>query len=137
MAPELLLALIEDDDGGVPPITPASDVYAFASVCLEVHTISFLRVHLVLTEHLSYVQLASDQLPYPHRSNDHAVTVDILRGIRPSRCSKCLLKLNPDGADAFWNLMDQCWSPDPCCRPSMSHMLAFLEVLQTSHQLGP
>lgn len=35
MAPELLLALIEDDCS-VLPITPASDVYAFASVCLEV-----------------------------------------------------------------------------------------------------
>lgn len=35
MAPELIFALIEDDDT-IPPITPASDVYAFASVCLEV-----------------------------------------------------------------------------------------------------
>ncbi len=32
MAPELLLALIEND-GGVLPISPASDVYAFDSVC--------------------------------------------------------------------------------------------------------
>jgi len=39
MAPELLFALIEDDDGGAPPITPASDVYAFASVCLEVNAL--------------------------------------------------------------------------------------------------
>lgn len=35
MAPELILALVEDD-GGVPPITTYSDVYAFGSVCLEV-----------------------------------------------------------------------------------------------------
>lgn len=35
MAPELILALVEDD-GQVPPITTHSDVYAFASVCLEV-----------------------------------------------------------------------------------------------------
>ena len=35
MAPELIMALIHDD-GHVPPITTSSDVYAFASVCLEV-----------------------------------------------------------------------------------------------------
>lgn len=35
MAPELILTLVEDD-GMVPPITTASDVYSFACVCLEV-----------------------------------------------------------------------------------------------------
>lgn len=35
MAPELVLALVEDD-GRPPPLTTSSDVYAFASVCLEV-----------------------------------------------------------------------------------------------------
>ena len=35
MAPELIMALVKDD-GQVPPITTFSDVYAFASVCLEV-----------------------------------------------------------------------------------------------------
>lgn len=35
MAPELILALVEDD-GLSPPITTSSDVYAFACVCLEV-----------------------------------------------------------------------------------------------------
>jgi len=35
MAPELIFALVHDD-GRVPPITTFSDVYAFASVCLEV-----------------------------------------------------------------------------------------------------
>ena len=36
MAPELIMALVNDD--GVPPITTSSDVYAFASVCFEVRT---------------------------------------------------------------------------------------------------
>ena len=35
MAPELIMALI-NDDGHIPPITTSSDVYAFASVCFEV-----------------------------------------------------------------------------------------------------
>ncbi|KAF5347225.1 hypothetical protein D9758_011080 [Tetrapyrgos nigripes] len=64
MAPELIQVLVEDDGGKIPRVTTHSDVYAFASVCLEV---------------------ATGQLPYPHRSNDHAVTVDILRGVGPSR----------------------------------------------------
>jgi hypothetical protein len=41
MAPELVLALVEDD-GRAPPITTYSDVYAFASVCLEVEDIAHL-----------------------------------------------------------------------------------------------
>ena len=36
MAPELIMGLINDDDGHIPPITTSSDVYAFASVCFEV-----------------------------------------------------------------------------------------------------
>ncbi|KAK7460514.1 hypothetical protein VKT23_009234 [Stygiomarasmius scandens] len=64
MAPELIQALVEDEGGKIPQVTTHSDVYAFASVCLEI---------------------ATGQLPYPHRTNDHAVTVDILRGIGPAR----------------------------------------------------
>lgn len=37
------MALVEDD-GQVPPITTFSDVYAFASVCLEVCLASILKV---------------------------------------------------------------------------------------------
>lgn len=36
MAPELIIALTEDI---TPPITTQSDVYAFASVCLEVRVV--------------------------------------------------------------------------------------------------
>ncbi len=35
LAPEIVKALMEDD-GGPPPYTMQTDVYAFASVCLEV-----------------------------------------------------------------------------------------------------
>ena len=34
IAPELTFALVEDD-GIIPPITTYSDVYAFASICLD------------------------------------------------------------------------------------------------------
>ncbi|KAF8962816.1 kinase-like domain-containing protein [Flammula alnicola] len=108
MAPELIMALVQDD-GQVPPITTCSDVYAFASICLEI---------------------ASGHLPYPHRSNDHAVTVDILRGVRPARSDVCLLGLDADGEGAFWGALGQCWSEDPEARPDMPHLVALLEVLE-------
>lgn len=45
MAPELVMALVEDDDKP-PPLTTASDVYAFASICLEVlQSLYFLSPH--------------------------------------------------------------------------------------------
>ncbi|KAF8151656.1 kinase-like domain-containing protein [Crassisporium funariophilum] len=112
MAPELILALVEDD-GVIPPITTSSDVYAFASVCLEI---------------------ATGQLPYPNRTNDHSVTVDILRGIKPSRGSTCLLKLDIQGETAFWGILEQSWSVEPRLRPTMPHLVAFLEVLDASQR---
>jgi serine/threonine protein kinase len=36
MAPELILSLVEDDDGVPCPVTRESDVFSFACVCLEV-----------------------------------------------------------------------------------------------------
>ena len=44
MAPELILALVEDegDEGPGPKITTMSDVYAFGSICLEVRPLAIL-----------------------------------------------------------------------------------------------
>ncbi|KIJ94789.1 hypothetical protein K443DRAFT_134619 [Laccaria amethystina LaAM-08-1] len=105
MAPELIVALVEDD-GQVPPITTFSDVYAFASVCLEV---------------------ASGQIPYPHRTNDHAVTVDIVQGVKPARGACCLVQVKD--VDIFWDILDRCWNSIGCLRPSMREMLTLLEEM--------
>ncbi|KII84781.1 hypothetical protein PLICRDRAFT_117229 [Plicaturopsis crispa FD-325 SS-3] len=107
MAPELVLALVEDD-GCPPPISTSSDVYAFAAVCLEVVT---------------------DRVPYHHRTNDHSVTVDILKGIRPSRRGCDPLVRLPW---LFWAMLDHCWACPPNLRPSMSEMTSFLVGLETS-----
>ncbi|EGN97419.1 hypothetical protein SERLA73DRAFT_75104 [Serpula lacrymans var. lacrymans S7.3] len=109
MAPELVLALVEDD-GIPPPITTASDVYAFACVCLEV---------------------ATGQVPYPHRSNDHAVTVDIMRGVKPSRGSSSFLQIKDH--DAFGDLLDRCWDADWYMRPSMTEVTELLRGIAGSH----
>ncbi|KAF8063413.1 kinase-like domain-containing protein [Lyophyllum atratum] len=105
MAPELIMVLIEDD-GCVPPITTQSDVYAFASVCLEV---------------------ATGSLPYPNRTNDHAVTVDILRGVKPSRGAHCHIQLKD--VDAFWKTLDRCWNEAPFLRPAMNELVQILESM--------
>lgn len=49
MAPELIMALVEDndEDGRGPTITLMSDVYAFGSVCLEVSSRSTLSRYTV------------------------------------------------------------------------------------------
>ncbi|KAF9449236.1 kinase-like protein [Macrolepiota fuliginosa MF-IS2] len=108
MAPELILALVEDD-GCIPPITTHSDVYAYASVCLEV---------------------ATGQLPYAHRSNDHSVTIDIMRGIKPTRgVSLAIHGMQLKCVESFWALLDRCWDDQGTLRPSMREILGLLESL--------
>ncbi|KIJ67231.1 hypothetical protein HYDPIDRAFT_148722 [Hydnomerulius pinastri MD-312] len=102
MAPELILTLVEDD--GMPPlITPESDVYSFACVCLEV---------------------ATGELPYSHRRNDHAVTIDIMRGVKPSRGSPSISKmgLTAKQEEAFWDILNRCWDTVPMLRPTMTEV---------------
>ncbi|KAF8882977.1 kinase-like domain-containing protein [Infundibulicybe gibba] len=106
MAPELIQALVEDD-GRAPPITPQSDVYAFASVCLEI---------------------ATGKPPYPHRTNDHAVIVDILRGVKPSRGVNTVGFVCGEDADAFWSMLDKCWDM-AVLRPTMPDMVRFFGAM--------
>ncbi|KAH8094475.1 kinase-like domain-containing protein [Cristinia sonorae] len=107
MAPELVLALVEDEDGGkTPELTKPSDVYAFASVCLEIMT---------------------GQLPYPTRTNAHAVTIDKMRGVKPSS------GVQRSGQDSgvqgeIWKMMDRCWD-EWFVRPNMSEVRDFFEGL--------
>ncbi|TDL14291.1 kinase-like protein [Rickenella mellea] len=103
MAPELLLALVEEDVRA-PPLSKYSDVYAFASVCLEVLT---------------------DELPYSHRRNDHGVTLDVMRGIKPSRSAAC--KVDEARIEDLLELMDKCWDQFPRTRPSMEEMISCIE----------
>ncbi|KAH0835653.1 kinase-like domain-containing protein [Lanmaoa asiatica] len=112
MAPELILSLVEDD--GVPCPTRESDVFSFACVCLEV---------------------ATNDLPYPNRRNDRAVTIDILRGVRPCRGAPPVpeMRFTALQEEAFWGVLDQCWNAIPPLRPTMTDvgkMLGGDEVLR-------
>ncbi|EJD06363.1 kinase-like protein [Fomitiporia mediterranea MF3/22] len=102
MAPEILLPEVEDDRK--PAITTQSDVYAFASVCLEILT---------------------DQLPYANRKNDVRVIGEVMAGGKPT-CGVRFLNQDPK-AHELWELMDQCWSRTPRDRPSMKTMCECLD----------
>jgi len=107
MAPELVLAQVEEDATKRIPLSTRSDVYAFASVCLEVLT---------------------GQVPYPHRKSDSAVTVDVMRGIKPSRGTQCLIDV--DKTSSLWEMMDLCWDEYPLARPSMDSLRDCLDALR-------
>ncbi|ESK95443.1 hypothetical protein Moror_997 [Moniliophthora roreri MCA 2997] len=117
MSPELIQAIVEDDSN-VPRVTTFSDVYAFASVCLEVIT---------------------GQLPYPHRTNDYQVTFDILRGIKPCgaisdiSCEQLGIpqpKVSLDGQDVLREFLNKCWDTVPYLRPKMTEAVRFLADLE-------
>ncbi|KAF9061916.1 kinase-like domain-containing protein [Rhodocollybia butyracea] len=144
MAPDLVLALVEDKDLRLgletsrekekrgPRVTTASDVYAFASVCLEI---------------------ATGNLPFAHRPNDYAVLVDILGGVSPARGSdlnnalKCLFKIPTETStsssssisytigpslpteqadEVFRGVLERCWDKEACTRPTMEEVLVCL-----------
>ena len=73
------------------------------------------------------MQVATGQLPYPHRTNDHAVTVDIIRGVKPARGASCLVQVK--NVDVFWDTLDRCWDSIDYLRPSMREMLTLLEAM--------
>ena len=107
MAPELILALV-DDEGVSPPISTYSDVYAFGAVCLEV---------------------VSERLPFPHRKNDEAVLVDIMRGVRPCRSEMRGVHLAVGDEERFWRTLEQCWGDIWTNRPTMADLVVFLRTL--------
>ncbi|KAJ3868373.1 kinase-like domain-containing protein [Lentinula novae-zelandiae] len=113
MAPELVLALVEDENHE-DELTTASDVYAFASVCLEIVT---------------------GDLPYPHRKNDYSVTVDILRGVSPARGSDLSIALKR--MFALRSVLESCWDGQSFMRPNMEEVLVRLNGIGTSEILTP
>lgn len=81
-----------------------------------------------------YMQVASGQLPYPHRTNDHAITVDIIQGVKPARGAYCLVQVKD--VNVFWDTLDRCWNSIDYLRPSMREMLMLLEEMDPERYPG-
>lgn len=78
-------------------------------------------------------KVATGQLPYAHRSNDHSVTVDIMRGIKPNKgVSLAIHGMELKCVKSFWAMLDRCWDDQGPLRPSMREMLNFLENMVVS-----
>ena len=76
--------------------------------------------------------MATGKLPYAHRTNDPAVIVDVMRGVRPTMEGTSLLMLDPAGDIAFGDLLRRCWAEDPAARPCMVEVTLLLDVLNAT-----
>ncbi|KII82764.1 hypothetical protein PLICRDRAFT_181064 [Plicaturopsis crispa FD-325 SS-3] len=59
------------------------------------------------------VELVTGERPFNHLELDAAVSMDIVRGIRPQKPH------DNDLADATWSLFEHCWIEDADRRPNM------------------
>ena len=112
---------------GVQPVnTSSSDIYSFACVSYEVLCI---RAGPLLTSHSINVQIFSGLIPF-QKMHDHAVSLQVIRGQRPSRPSICepweIASEDLGLDDEIWALIEDCWSAEPKKRPTAKEVGAFL-----------
>ncbi|KAK7032682.1 kinase-like protein [Favolaschia claudopus] len=88
--------------------TPASDIYAFGCVCLELYT-GFPPFHDAIL-------------------HDAPVMFQVMAGFRPPRPPGDLIP------DPIWNIMQQCWAHDLAERPSILRIV--LELAMYERQLA-
>jgi len=105
-APEIMLA----EGGESTRITPASDVYSFSHVCIELYL--------------------GQSSPYPDK-------VDATNGVGLMKFAGEITKaknpkrpLRPDlMPDDLWELLQKCWHPDPTARPSSNRVVSSVASL--------
>ena len=114
---------------GVQPIkTSSSDIYSFACVSYEVFCILVDPLWLF---HSIDFQIFSGLIPF-HEKDDHAVSLQVLRGRRPSRPSICepwTMACEDLGLDdETWAIIEGCWNIEPAKRPAAEGVGAFLRA---------
>jgi len=118
-SPELL-------EGEQPINTSSSDIYSFACVSYEVLCVPVGPLSIF---HSIDLQIFSGLIPF-HKMHDHAVSLQVIRGRRPSRPSIC----NPWNIacedlgldDETWTLIEDCWNMEPTKRPAATKVAAVL-----------
>ncbi|KAK7036386.1 kinase-like domain-containing protein [Favolaschia claudopus] len=83
--------------------TQATDIYAFACVCIELETCA---------------------PPFPHHP-DSMVFLDVVEGVRPKRPETM--------SDVVWNMVDASWAGNPRQRPTARHISRLLKGLNEGH----
>ncbi|KAJ7231339.1 kinase-like domain-containing protein [Mycena rebaudengoi] len=118
MAPELL----DPDRFGIQfRRTKASDVYAFACVCLEVIQISIYRFCL-----FTLPQLYTGRPPFADIRNEVVIHKSFL-GERPARPATAPLM-----SDALWKYMNAWWAENPTTRPPIEVVVRNVAMVQPS-----
>ncbi|CEL57571.1 Serine/threonine-protein kinase CTR1 OS=Arabidopsis thaliana GN=CTR1 PE=1 SV=1 [Rhizoctonia solani AG-1 IB] len=100
MSPELHDA---DEYGRPPPFTPASDIWAFGMVMLEIETCN---------------------IPWSHIVHEPAVILAVMRGNTPP------LPKDKNIPPPVWTLMQGCWKQDPAERGSMRNVMSHIDLLK-------
>jgi hypothetical protein len=106
--------------------TTASDVYAFACVCLLVSPLSST---LALIQCLRSIQLYTMKHPFHQYREDVTVIMQVVLNQRPARQD---LEFCHPMTDVMWQLVEDAWNQDPAARPSMLHLEERLRSMTTT-----
>jgi len=104
MAPELIFG---EDDGSIPPVTKATDIYAFGCLALEIST---------------------GEIPWETVRSNFRVTTFISRGRAPPRPEGEIASRELD--DDLWELIRICWRRDPSQRPNITFVQTGLRSIR-------
>ncbi|TFK43201.1 kinase-like domain-containing protein [Crucibulum laeve] len=91
--------------------TPASDIYSFACVCLEIFT---------------------GRAPFHDTPNNTTVILKVLKGQRPKRPRTAGQRAMPDET---WKLVERCWSHQPWYRPTTREVVNIMRRHEPSLSL--
>jgi serine/threonine protein kinase len=111
-----------------PPVTMATDVWAFSMTVIEVrifyHEIWRHIIHIIFPPRIE--QIFTECVPFSYVEFDASVILFVVSGGRPKR-EHC-----PQISDDVWCILEQCWSPDPNRRLSMTAIFGLLGSQLTS-----
>jgi serine/threonine protein kinase len=105
--------------------TAASDVYAFACVCLLVSLLSYTLAYI---QYLRSIQLYTMKHPFHQYREDVTVIMQVVLNQRPARQDQ---EFCHPMTDVMWQLVEDAWNQDPAARPSMLHLEERLRSMTT------